>query len=129
MIWMTPRRFAWALQARGPGIAEWPMRERVAALCLLRRNSAARDLLAETLAAEDAPLFDAVALARVTCPVSRALAPLTPLMRQVRWGALAACVAAGLALGALSTESEVVGDLLPVLHPTMPATVLAALEP
>ena len=130
MIWMTPRNFAWALRARGPAVAEWPARERMAAMCLLRRDAAARELLAETLAAEDAPALDPVALDRVTCPVRRALAPLTPIMRSVRWGALVACVAAGLAIGALSTDGDAsVTDLFPTLHPTMPATVLAALEP
>lgn len=135
MIWMTPRRFAWALRARGPGLAEWPARERMGALCLLRRNAEARELLVEALAAEDAPAPNAVLLDRVICPVRRALAPLTPAMRGLRWGALAGCIVAGLAIGTLAADlvpaaAEIAGnDLLPVMHPTMPATVLAALDP
>jgi hypothetical protein len=126
---MTTRRFAWALRARGPEIADWPLRERVGALALLRRCPASRELLAEALAAEDAPAWDAAALDRVTCPVRRALAPLTPLMRGVRWGGIVACLAAGLYLGVTTAGSDTVADLLPVMHPSMPATVLAALEP
>ena len=133
MTGMTLRRFAWALGVRGPGLAGWPAPERMAALRLLRHNADARDLLAAALAAEDAPALDPVLLGRVTCPVRRALAPLTPVMRRMRWGALAACVAAGLAIGAVSPDinpfGAEAGDLLPTLHPTMPATVLAALEP
>ena len=133
MTGMAPRQFAWALRARGPDLAEWPARERLAALCLLRRDAGARELLAEALAAEDAPASNPVLLDRVVCPVRRALAPLTPAMRGLRWSALAACVVAGLAIGALSAgldPADAVGaDLLPAMHPTMPATVLAALDP
>lgn len=126
---MTPRRFAWALQARGPAIADWPPRERVGAVALLRHCKVSRQLLAEALAAEDAPAWDAAALDRVTCPVRRALAPLTPLMRKIRWGGIFACLAAGLYIGAVTSGGDTVADLLPVMHPSMPATVLAALEP
>ncbi len=126
---MTPRRFAWTLRARGPAIAEWPLHERARAVALLRRCAASRELLAEALAAEDAPAWDAAALYRVTCPVRRALAPLTPLMRGIRWAALVACLVAGLYLGVNTSGGETVTDLLPVMHPSMPATVLAALDP
>ncbi len=126
---MSPRCFAWTLRARGPAIADWPARERQGAMALLRTSAAARETLAEALAAEDAPAWDAAALDRVTCPVRRALAPLTPLMRGVRWGGLVACLAAGLYVGLATGGTEASTDLLPVLHPSMPATVLAALEP
>jgi hypothetical protein len=125
---MTPRRFAWALRSRGPALADWPLAERAAAVCLLRRNPAAREMLAEALADEDAPASDAAALSRITCPVQRALAPLTPLMRGLRWGAIAACLAAGLYLGLAPVDADAVTDLFPSLHPSTPATVLAALD-
>jgi hypothetical protein len=126
---MTPRRFAWALQARGLAISTWPLRERMGAMALLRHCKMSRELLAEALAAEDAPAWDEAALDRVTCPVRRALAPLTPLMRSIRWGGIVACMAAGLYIGAVTSGGDTVADLLPVMHPSMPATVLAALEP
>ena len=126
---MTPRRFAWALQARGPAVADWPMPERLGAMALLRHCPQSRELLAEALAAEDAPAFDEAALARVTGPGRPALAPLTPIMRGLRWGAIVACLGAGLYLGVTLGDGDTAGsDLLPVMHPTMPATVLAALE-
>ena len=126
---MSARRFAWMLRARGPDIAGWPQRERDGAMALLRQDKAAQELLAEALTAEDAPALDAAALARVMCPVRAALAPLTPLMRGLRWGAIAGCLLAGLYLGALSAQGEVVADVLASMHPSMPAMVLAALEP
>ena len=95
MLWMTQRRFAWTVRARGPAIADWPASERNAAMCLLRRSAAARDLLAEALADEDAPGLDALALERITCPVQRALAPLTPFMRGIRWSVVAVCLVGG----------------------------------
>ena len=127
MVWMTPRRFAWALGARGPAVADWPAAERSAALCLLRRSGAARELLAEALSAEDAPGADAVALARIVCPVQRALAPLTPFMRGIRWGAVAACLAAGAYVGVLRTEGDVGTDAVAAVYSANTATVLAAL--
>ena len=102
---------------------------------MLRHDAGAREMLVEALAAEDAPAPNPVLLERVVCPVRRALAPLTPIMRGLRWGALAGCVAAGLGIGALAADlvpvaAEIAGnDLLPAMHPTMPATVLAALDP
>jgi hypothetical protein len=126
---MTPRHFAWSLRARGPEIPTWPLRERLGALALLRSCAASREILAEALASEEAPPPDVAALDRVTCPVRRALAPLSPLMRGVSWAGLVACLAAGLYLGAANSGNEAAVDLLPVLHPSMPATVLAALDP
>ncbi len=128
LIWMTPRRFAWALRTRGPELAGWPAAERAAAMGLLRRNAAAREMLAEALAGEDAPSPDPITLSRITCPVQRALAPLTPLMRGLRWGAIVACLAAGLYLGLATVDADAVTDLFPALHPSTPATVLAALD-
>jgi hypothetical protein len=98
-------------------------------MALLQHSPQSRELLAEALAAEDAPAWDAAALDRVTCRVHRALAPLTPLMRGIRWGGIVACMAGGLYIGVITSGSDSVADLLPVMHPSMPATVLAALEP
>ncbi len=128
MLWMTQRRFAWALRARGPALTEWPASERSAAVCLLRRNAAARELLAEALANEDAPSVDPAALERITCPVKRALAPLTPTMRGLRWGAVLACLGAGLYLGLLRTDPDTVYDTVSSVFSATPATVLAALD-
>ena len=128
IVWMTPRRFAWILRARGPAVADWPAAERSAALCLLRRSGAARELLAEALSAEDAPGLDAVALARITCPVQRALAPLTPFMRGIRWGAVAVCLVAGGYVGLLRTEIDTGADTLSAVFSATSATVLAALD-
>jgi hypothetical protein len=128
MVWMPPRRFAWTLRARGPGVADWPAAERTGALCLLRRNAAARELLAEALSAEDAPGLDPAMLARITCPVQRALAPLTPFMRGIRWGAVAACLVAGAYVGVLRLETDTAADTVSAVFSATSATVLAALE-
>lgn len=126
---MSTRHFGWALRARGPEIAIWPARERCAAIDLLRHDAGARDLLAAALAAEDAPAPDVVALDRVTCSVRRALAPLSPLLRTIRWGAIAACLVGGLYLGITTADLDGVADLMPTMHASMPASVLAALQP
>ena len=128
MVWMTPRRFAWTLQARGSDVADWPAAERSAALCLLRRSVAARELLAEALSAEDAPGLDVAALARITCPVQRALAPLTPIMRGIRWGIVAVCLVAGAYVGVLRTELDTATDAVSAAYSATSATVLAALD-
>ena len=128
MLWMTQRRFAWALRARGSALADWPASERNAAVCLLRRSPVARELLAEALTNEDAPSFDALALERITFPVQRALAPITPIMRGLRWGAVVACLAAGIYLGVLRTDTDAAMDAFTALFSTTPAPVLAALD-
>ena len=51
---MTLRQLDWALRARGPDLAAWPATDRLAALALLRASRAARTLLADALALDDA---------------------------------------------------------------------------
>ena len=46
MILMTPRRLDWGLRVHGTDLAAWPMAERAAALSLLRRCPAARQVMA-----------------------------------------------------------------------------------
>ena len=131
---MTPRRFAWALQARGADLSTWPVHDRADALAMLQSNADARALLADTLASEpyapdDAP-DDAPGLCRMQAVVRAALAPATTLVRVLRWGALAGCVAAGLTLGMVTaTESETAAGPTPTIEASSPATVLAALDP
>ena len=127
---MTPRHFAWSLRARGPDLSAWPAPDRAAAMALLRGDAALRTLLADALADDDAPEGDAAGLCRMQAVVRRALAPPPPLLRGLRWGALAACVAAGLYLGLPSaTEPEFLGVFASTVDATSPATVLAALDP
>lgn len=132
MSWMTARRFDWALRTRGCVLAEWPGAERDAALQLLRRSAGARRRLADALAAEDgaeAETADSVfVLARIRAAVRRALSPPRPVVRGLRWGAIAACAAAGLYLGLPSLDAEAGAALGPTVQVDVPAMVLAALD-
>ena len=133
MIWMTPRRLDWTLRSRGTLLSAWPDTERQAALRLLRHSRTARDMLADALATEDGPLPDAAAVSRIQGRVRRALTPPAPVLRGMRWGAVAACLAAGLYLGLPALDIELDGEPGPTMPgPTMqvtsPATVLAALD-
>ena len=124
---MTPRRFDWALRTRGPDLQAWPAPQRGEALLLLRSSAAARDALADALAAEEAAEVDAAALRRMGAAVRRALRPTPPVLRGVRWGVLAACVAAGLYLGLPGGDGDATGPLA-TFGSDSPAMVLAALE-
>ena len=129
---MTPRQFAWALRARGADLAFWPERERDAALALLRSDAGCRSVLADMLASEvyEPGVGDAAGLCRMQAAIRRALAPATPVMRALRWGVLAGCVAAGAYLGTVTaTETEAALGLVPTIEIISPATVLAALDP
>lgn len=127
---MTPRRFAWCVRARGPGLSSWPAHDRAAAMLLLRADAPSRALLADALAADDASDADAAGLCRMQAVVRRAVALPTPLGRAVRWGALAACVAVGLYLGLPPpAELDYAGGVVPTTEAAIPATVLAALDP
>ena len=126
---MTPRRFAWILRARGPDLSAWPATDRAAAAALLRADVVSRTLLADTLAADAADDADDAGLCRMQAVLRRALAPATPLLRAVRWSALAACMAAGLYLGLPAAEPEYAAWAAPTTEATIPATVLAALDP
>ena len=133
MIWMTVRRFDWALRTRGCVLAQWPAAERDAALRLLRRSAGARRMLADLLAAEeDGPDPDAAGLVRMQGVVRRAVTP-PPVMRGLRWGVIAACTAAGLYLGLPGLDTDTLADaanalLGPTVQVDSPATVLAALD-
>ena len=127
MIWFTARRLDWALRTRGPALHAWPDAERRAALALLRRNPCARRVLADALAAEDAPAPDPHASCRMRSVVRAALSP-APVERGLRWGALAAGLAAGLWVGLIEPASEQTG-FVPTMQATVPGSVLAALEP
>ena len=128
MIWLSARRLDWALRTRGPVLQDWPADERDAALSLLRRSRSARNLLAQALAGEaDAPP-DPAALCRMQSVVRRALAPPPPVMRGMRWGAMAACAAAGLYIGLAPADIDPSPDIVPTIEATFPATVLAALD-
>ena len=108
---MTLRRLNWALRARGTDLAAWPVADRLAALALLRTSRAARMLLADALALDDARpehpvegqlpdgLTDQAALARMQCVLRGCMARTSPLLSGVRLGALAACTVAGLYFG------------------------------
>lgn len=133
---MTPRRFAWVLRARGADLSTWPAPDRAEAVALLRSDAGSRALLADTLASEadgsdtrDGGV-DTAGLCRMQAVIRLALAPATPVVRALRWGALAGCVAAGTYLGVLTaTETEVALGLAPTIETTSLATVLAALDP
>lgn len=128
MIWMTARRFDWTLRSRGTRLAAWPGAEREAALRLLRRSAAARSALADALALEDGPEPDPVALGRMQGTVRHALLPASPVLRGIRWGAIAACVAAGLYLGVPALDLVPDYEPGPTMQATSPAMVLAALD-
>ena len=108
MIWMTLRRLDWALRTRGTAIADWPSCERTAALALLRRCSRARQMLADELAREDCPsqVYDAALLAGMQGRLRRRMVSHVPMVPAIRWGALAACVLAGLYLGIGEVDAD-----------------------
>ena len=103
---MTRRRLAWLLQSRGTDLAAWPDHDRLAALSLLRRSRSAQRLLADALAAEDAPEPNGAMLARMQHGLRLRLAPPPAMVRGMGWGALAACAAAGLYIGVGVARTE-----------------------
>ena len=108
---MTPRCLDWMLRTRGTVIADWPQAKQAAAIALLRSSPAARAVLADALArdeADPAPT-DGCALVRMQGSLKCALSQLPPLTFAVRWGVLAACTAAGLYLGA-AAASDISAD-------------------
>ena len=129
MTGMTLRRFDWALRIRGPVLSDWPAKDRDNALALLRHDKAAQLLLADALAAETPPAPDEAACCRIQAKVRRALAPAAPLLRGMRWGALAACAAFGLYLGLAPLDAEAGPGLGSSIQAAYPPTVLAALDP
>lgn len=103
---MTPRRLDWLLRASGTDLSAWPAGDRAAALALVRLDPTARAMLADALAREDASPADPAALARMQCGLRRCLLQLPPLPFGLRWGALAACTAAGLYFGIAGVPSD-----------------------
>ena len=130
MIWMTSRRLDWALRARGTHLAAWPEPERDAALGLLRRSRAARQVLADALAADGLPALeqDSAALGRMQRRLRLSLAPAPAVVRGVGWGALAACAAAGLYLGAGAAAANRAPDLAPDLFASVQTMAFATLD-
>lgn len=106
MIRMTPRRLDWTLRVYGTELAAWPMAEREAAWALMLRCGEARQIMAEALMREDAPLPDAALLASMQCRLGRHLAASLSMLPAIRWSALAACAAAGLYFGAVGIDTE-----------------------
>ena len=112
MTSLSRRRLEWLVRARGTDLSAWPETERRAALALLRRSPEARQVLADALVAEEPPDADRAVLDRMQGTLRRRLAPLPVALRGLRAGALLACMAAGLYLGAgLSEPEQPAGDL------------------
>jgi ferric-dicitrate binding protein FerR (iron transport regulator) len=125
---MTPRKLDWMLRMRGPALHDWPPADHADAIALMRTSAEARKMLADALAAEDEPAPDRAALGRIRRHVHHALAPTPPVMRGIRLGALAACMAAGLYIGLAPADAEVDRALASGFQDATPATVLAALD-
>lgn len=117
MILMTPRRLDWSLRVHGTDVAGWPAAERAAALSLLRRCPAARQVMADALAQEDLPPADPALLAslqgrlgqrfmaRQAEPARRPMR--SPMLRRgALGGVLTACAVAGFYLGSASLDAE-----------------------
>lgn len=111
MTTLSRRRLEWLVRARGADLAAWPEAERLAALALMRRSPDARQAFADALVGEDAPETDCAVLQRMQDALRRSLAPLPVLLRGLGVGALLACMAAGLYLGAGLTEPDTTADL------------------
>lgn len=120
--WMTLRRLEWLLRSLGPGVADWPERDRQAALALLRRSARARSALADALALEDAPASDPVLLCRMQARLRAWVMPASPAAAGMRWGALAACALAGLWLG-VSLDADPAPDLFAAVQAAVPLAV------
>lgn len=101
MIPLSRRRLDWLVRARGTDLAAWPEAERAAALALLRRSPEAQQAFAAALVDDDAPESDCAVFNRMQAALRRSLAPLPPLLRGLRAGALIACMAAGVYLAAM----------------------------
>ena len=108
---MTPRRFDWGLRVHGTDLIAWPVAERAAALSLLRRCPAARQVMADALEREDLPAPDPALLAslqgRLKQRAARRAEPARPMLRRsALGGVLTVCAAAGFYLGSASLEAE-----------------------
>lgn len=108
---MTPRRLDWGLRVHGTELSAWPTAERAAALSLLRRCSAARQVMADALAQEDMPASDPALLAslqgRLSVRAARQAEPARPMLRRgALGGVLTVCALAGFYLGSASLDAE-----------------------
>ena len=113
MILMTPRRLDWGLRVHGTDLAAWPMAERAAALSLLRRCPAARQVMADALAQEDMPAADPALLASLQGRLGQQFAARLaepakgPMLRRgALSGVLTVCAVAGFYLGSASLDAE-----------------------
>lgn len=111
MMGMTPRRLDWGLRVHGTELAAWPAAERAAALSLLRRCGAARQVMADALAQEDTPAADPALLASLQGRLRQRAAdrtePARPILRRsALGGVLTACAVAGFYLGSASLDAE-----------------------
>lgn len=108
---LSRRRLEWLLRSRGTNLAAWPRAERQAALALMRNSPEAQQAFADALVGEEAPEADCAVLERMQDGLRRSLAPLPVYLRGLGLGALLACMAAGLYLGAGLTEADATADL------------------
>lgn len=108
---LSRRRLEWLVRARGTDLAAWPEAERQAALALMRSSPQARQAFADALVAEEAPETDCAVLQRMQDALRRSLAPLPVMLRGLGVGALLACMAAGLYLGAGLIDPDSTADL------------------
>ncbi len=111
MMGMTPRRLDWGLRVHGTELAAWPAADRAAALSLLRRCPAARQVMAEALAQEDMPAADPALLASLQGRLRQRAAgraePVRPMLRRgALGGVLTVCAVAGFYLGSASLDAE-----------------------
>ena len=112
MTAMTPRRFDWDLRVHGTDLAAWPAAERAAALSLLRRCAATRQLLADALAGEDLPPPDPALLTSLQDRLRQRAAnwaePARPMVlrRSALGGVLTVCAVAGFYLGSATLDAE-----------------------
>ena len=110
MTTLSRRRLEWLVRARGTDLAAWPEPERLAALDLLRSSHDARQVFADALVVEEAPINDCAVLERMQCALRRSLAPLPMVLRSLCVGTLLACMAAGLYLAVSQIEPETGSD-------------------
>jgi len=108
---ITRRRLEWLIRARGTDLSRWPQDERLAALDLLRRSPEAKQAFVDALVTEEAPECDGALQDRMQATFRQRIAPLSGMVRGLLAGALLACMAAGLYLGAANIEPEQTTDV------------------
>ena len=111
MSQLTRRRLEWLIRARGTDLRSWPQAERIDALDLLRRSPEAKQAFVDALVTEDAPESDRALQDRMQAALRERIAPLSGMLRSLLTGALFACVAVGLYLGAINVEPDTGTDV------------------